>query len=158
MSSSGADVSITFTNYSQTTFQRGYWGWQLQAGLGSLNQSPGPTLQAQSGSQVMSASEILSTLATGDYDIFCTWADVTTGARFGVMIHIPVQVFDIGTAPYWYVSYDNQGLVNEAPNWVLSGDDPSYPYTWPTSIGFNIVGTPTAAHTSLSVEVLIQDL
>ena len=153
-----ADVSVSFVNYSQTSFQRGYWGWQLQEGLGSLEQSPGPTLQAQSGSQAMSASEILSSVATGDYDIFCTWVDLATGSRFGVMIHIPVQIIGIGTAPYWYVSFDNEGTSNVAPNWILSGGDPSYPYTWPTSVGFNIVGTPNATHTSLSIEVLIQDL
>ncbi|WP_143273368.1 hypothetical protein [Azospirillum palustre] len=155
---SDPDMEIRFLNYSATPFYRGYWGWILEAGVGSLNTSPGTELIAESGSQVMSASEILSTVADGPYEIYCTWYNPNTKARFGVRIHVPLQVADIGTAPYWYTSYDNNGGENTAPNWTTSGDDPSQPFTWPGSIGCNIIATPTASHSNLSIEVLIQDL
>jgi hypothetical protein len=41
----------------------------------------------------------------------------------------------IGKAPYWYISQDNDGGSLSEPAWTRSGSDPSYPYTWPTSVG-----------------------
>ncbi|MEK6423458.1 MAG: hypothetical protein V4801_28050 [Burkholderia gladioli] len=154
---STAAISMTFTNYSQTTLQRGYWGCELEDGFGSLNQSPGPTLIAESGQEVMSASQILSSLDTGPYDIECTWVNTQTNERFGVKLYVPFQMLHIGKAPYWYVSYDQEGMNNTEPNWISSGSDPSDQFTWPQSIGFNIVATPDAGHTSLSVQIVIQD-
>ncbi|HSS48778.1 MAG TPA: hypothetical protein VLX28_07520 [Thermoanaerobaculia bacterium] len=147
-------ISMQFTNFSQTSFQRGYWGSNLPAVLGSLDQSPGPTLQAESGLQSMSAGEIGSSAVTVGYSIYCTWIDSTTNFRFGVQLYVPVQVIDIGTAPYWYVSYDNEGTNGGAPNWILPGDNPSIPYTWPVGT-YNIAATPTADHSSLSVGIVI---
>lgn len=157
-----ADVTITFTNYSKVAFVRGYWGLSpsvVDTGGVNENQSPGDTLQSESGSQIFAVSKTLSTFLTGDYDMYCMWADPKTGMRFGVCIHVPVQVATfIGTAPNWFVAYDNKGTVNLPPDWLTSGSDPSDPYTWPSSVGLNIVATPTAGGSTLTVDVMIQDL
>jgi hypothetical protein len=106
----------------------------------------------------MAASQILSGIDTGPYDIWLTWCNPSTGSRFGTRLYVPFQMIGIGKAPYWFISQDDDGGSPSEPSWTSSGSDPSYPYTWPTSVGYDIAATPTAGHTSLSIEVLIQDL
>lgn len=154
-----AAISMEWTNYSKDEFLRGAWGWSLEDGFGSLDTSPGPTLAANSGYESMSASQILSGVDTGPYLIWLTWSwGNQSDQRFGIQLYVPFQMFTIGKAPYWYTALDTQGMGPNEPSWTLSGTDPSFPYTWPTSVGYNIVARPTATHTSLDVQVTIQDL
>lgn len=144
---SDADMLIKFTNYSSTQFNIGIHGANLQDGFGGLTNSPGPILLANSGVQSIGASQLLSTLDEGPADIYLEWVN---GIKFGVWIHFNFQMFDLGPRPIWYTT------TNGSP-FVLSGTDPSTPYTWdPTKVvGFKIVGTPTSGHSSLTVDVTI---
>ncbi len=83
--------------------------------------------------------------------------DPTSTNRFGVRIWVPVQVFGIGSQPYWYVMSDQNQDLNAAPNWNHSGDDPSDPYTFSVP-NYKIVATPTASHTDLSIIVSISSV
>jgi hypothetical protein len=153
---SSATLVMTFTNYSGTSFSLDNYYYDISKVAGVIQQSPGSTLQAQAGVQTLSEYQVLSGFESASADLYTIWYDPSTGWRFGVMIHGPYQLFGIGKAPYWYVMSDTQPVGSEA-NWVLSGDDASQPYTWPSDIGFKIVATPTAGHTSLSIEIVIQD-
>jgi hypothetical protein len=99
----------------------------------------------------MGASQILGWVAEGPADIWVTWTNYNTGKIFGTWIHFHVQVFRIGSEPIWLVTTD-------ASNWQPSGSDPSFPYTWDfPAVGLDITGTPTSGHSSLSINVTIQD-
>lgn len=142
-------MDINYTNFSSTTFDLSTNNYHLQGGTGGLITAPGPTLQAVSGMQSMSANQALSSLEHGDAFILLCWANYQ---NFGVCITFPVQVVHIGKRPYWWVS------ANGSP-WVLSGKSPADPYTFPTSeVPWNIVAQPTSEHTSLTVNVTITTL
>jgi len=82
----------------------------------------------------------------------CYWVNNGGNSLFGVWIHFNYQMFRLGPRPIWYVF--SHGM----SNWQLSGDDPSQPYTWPKSLGFNVVGSPTSGANSLSINVTITDI
>lgn len=146
---SEADILIEYTNYSSTEFDRSTWGSNLQDGFGGLTNSPGPILKANSGQQSIGASQILGALDEGPADIYLCWAK---GINFGVWIHFNFQMFGIGPRPEWYVTTNGS-------DWALAGADPSTPYTWDSSaVGFDIEGTPTSGHSSLTVGVVITNL
>jgi len=145
------DFEIDFTNYSATAFTNLQTETNVLPTFTTVNQTPGPTLQANGGTQTYSLS-VLADGMTGfsSFDIWCYWEG--NGIQFGIQIHVPTQIADVGTAPYWY-AYSSL-----APDNHLLKQEPSVTYTWPAAIGFNIVATPTAGHSTLSVSVVIQDL
>jgi hypothetical protein len=146
---SEADMLIEYTNYSSTAFNLSTWGANLQYGFGGLTNSPGPILLAHSGQQSIGASQILGVVDEGPADIYLCWAQ---GINFGVWIHFNFQMFGMGPRPVWYVPTNGS-------DWKLASNDPATPYTWdPSAVGFNIVGTPTSGHSSLTVSVVITDL
>jgi len=152
-----AAITLTFANQGATPFVRGNWGWVLEAGFGGLDSTPGPVLDANGGVQSVAAARIPTGIHTGPNYIWAAWVHPETQRRFGVQIYLPFQMSSSGKPPYWYVSLDTLGTIDQEPDWEVSGDDPADPYTWPPDAGFTIVATPTAAHTSLDVNVLVQD-
>lgn len=151
----GNNLTITFTNFSQTTFNRDKNGYTIQAAVGQINQWPDTTLQAMGGVQTCAASQNLSKLADGDADIYCCWNNGVW--RFGVKIIAPFQMLGMGDRPYWQVMYD-QNPDSSTIDWLSSGSNPAYVYDWPSSVGYKIVGTPNSDHSALSVAVEIQNL
>jgi hypothetical protein len=150
-------ISITFTNYSTTAWTRSISGSETDAVLQNLTKSPGPVLQANAGVEAIAADQsALSFIATGAIDLYCCWYDPASGQRFGVQLWYPVQVFGIGKAPYWYVMSDRGKGIGDPADWQNSGDDPSYPFEWSTVAGFKIRASPTAGHTSLDIEVVVE--
>jgi hypothetical protein len=144
---SEADIQIKYTNYTATQFNRGSWGSNLQLGFGSLTNTPGPTLAAKSGVELIGASQMLSTLDEGPADIWLEW--YAGSVRFGVWVHFNFQFAGAGYRPEWHVSTNGSA-------WAPNGDDPSVPYTWDAgAVGFKIVGRPTSGHSSLMIDVTI---
>ncbi|HEX8876437.1 MAG TPA: hypothetical protein VF777_06790 [Phycisphaerales bacterium] len=147
---------ITFTNFTKTNWVRSVNGSLTDAVFQNLTVSPGPTLKATGGTEAIGADQsALSFVASGNIDLHCCWKDPASGLRFGVQIWVPVQVLGIGKAPYWFVMCDNAG-VNDGPNWISSGDDPSYMYTFSGTPGYKITARPTASHSSLEIQVNIE--
>lgn len=149
--------NMKFTNYSPTEWTRSVNGSSIDAVMQNLTHTPSGHLKANSGVEQLGADQsILSFVATGYIDLYCCWYDPSTTERFGVKIHIPLQVLGMGTAPYWYVMSDKTSNINAAPNWIKAGNDPADSYTWTNVSGYKIRGTPTASHSSLSVDVIIE--
>ena len=99
-------ISMTFMNYSQTN-------WDQSAsltnddedwGISSLSTYPSSTL-AQGASTSMSVDEnIMGNVDKGQITISCGWYDTSVSdSHWGVKIYVPVQVFDIGSRPYYLV-------------------------------------------------------
>lgn len=148
----GADekyISIQFTNYSSQAFQRSTWGANLWDGFSWLTTSPGDTLSAHSGQEAIAASQNFDTFIAFNSGIWLSWAG--RGTNFGVWVHFNYQIMGLGDAPVWYVSTDGS-------DWTLAGTNPSTPYTWDAAkVGLKIVARPTAGHSSLFVDVIIED-
>ena len=148
----GADekyISIQFTNYSSQAFQRSTWGANLWDGFSWLSTSPGDTLDAHSGQQAIAASQNFDAFIAFNSGIWLCWAG--RGTNFGVWVHFNYQILGLGDAPVWYVSTDGG-------EWTLAGKIPAEPYTWDAAkVGFKIVARPTAGHSSLLVDVIIED-
>jgi hypothetical protein len=148
---------IQFSNLSSLGWTRGMSGSSIDSVLQNLTKSPAAHLMAKSGfEQLVADQSTLSFVATGDIDLYCCWYEPVSKQRFGVRLLVPIQVFGIGPAPRWEVMSDS-GTTTAAPNWVSSGNDPSKVYEWTGVDGFLIRGSPTAGHSSLTIEVTVRD-
>ncbi|MBU9819634.1 hypothetical protein J1782_07010 [Rahnella sp. BCC 1045] len=164
--------TINFTNDSDVSFDRSLYGlyrvdrenpeksFKCKNLLISSTKSPNKVLMAEVGSQSVSVetNDLTSLIADGGYkDILCVWRNRITGERFGISIHAPLQVFTVGTAPYYLVMSDTTSEANpdSEPLWQTTGMDPSEQYTWANFAGISITATPTARHQDMSIEVLI---
>jgi len=147
---------MTFSNFSEKTFQLDLWGYQESQVAGTINQSPGKTLAGPGGSASLSQTQMLSSVGKAETIIFCVWRSDESGWRFGLRITSPVQVFMLGNAPYYEVMSD-QKKAGEDPEWKRPDDDPSKPYTWPRFGSVEITATPDADHSTMSVGVVIDD-
>lgn len=150
-------ITITYTNFSGTTFKKSnsYSGYGVEKGVGSLSTQPLDTLQAYGGQTSIEMDEnALSNIAGGYAWIDLGWKESSTDLHFGVKIYMPMQVLHMGDRPYYEVAHAN----SSGPNWVKAGDSASEPYTFPTSIGYKVLCIPKSEHTSLIVNVQIDDL
>ncbi|KAK0739007.1 hypothetical protein B0T21DRAFT_361739 [Apiosordaria backusii] len=146
------DFSMTFTNASNTTFKCIRGETPSDPVLDTINQSPAEHL-TKFGTETLSWSQAASTIATFN-DASVYWEDPNSNKWFGVKIHAPVQIFTIGTAPYYQVSYYDG---NEKKEWYTPVDDPSTVFTFPDSVPWKVIVRPTAAHTTLYLSISISD-
>lgn len=153
------EIKITFLNYSKYEFRRDVVGYTKDFAFGSVTSSPGETLKAGSGVEVLDICQIaLSWIADGANNAYVTWYSPKIPVRFGVRIVAPVQVFGIGPRPYWEVVWDNSPQSD--PHWVKSESDPSKPRVFFDGghIGdLAATGRAESWHTALDLTVTIQD-
>jgi len=148
-----ADLSITFTNLSTTTFERSaYERWESAVDVDA--QLPEATLKAPD-TQVMAINNSFIA-GTGAATFWCCWFDPTTKARFGVKIVEKGQPFGMGYAPWWQVMADHNP--NVEPSWQTPSENAANPYRWDPSIGFRILATPECTHETLRILVMIRNL
>lgn len=147
---------INFYNYSKSTFILDENGKELQVGGNSVVTWPGADTQlvAYDGSVSCEITENLHNVDVGPCTFWCCWNDGSH--RVGVQIHASTQVLNMGDRPSWKVMSDNHPN-NSSIDWQSNGSDPSDSYTWPTSVGYHIVGTPESTHQSLTVNVTINN-
>jgi hypothetical protein len=152
---SQSDLIIQFENLSEKSFSLDSNGKDLQKGGNSVITWPGAgtVLQAYSGSVSCEITENLHNVDVGPCTFWCCWTDGQN--RFGVQIHANTQVLNMGSRPEWFVMSDH--TPGGAVTWNSNGGDPSDSYTWPTSVGYNIVATPSSTHQSLTVKVVINN-
>ena len=117
---------------------------------------PGASLAAMDGAATCIVQDVASKLGAGgtgdeNYFFFC-WNDGTY--RFGVKINVNLQLFGMGDRPSWQVMWD-QNLNSPDITWQSNGDDPADQFSWPSSLGYGVVATPTSNHQSLSIKVMI---
>jgi hypothetical protein len=146
-------LQVTFTNFSGQTLTRDFWGQFYEVGLTTTVNSPAAVLEKDGGQTTFANDQMFNSLDQGPLEIYCTWLQ-PSGARFGVRLRAEFQMVTIGQAPHWYVSTDYS--TGTAPNWVDSGSDPSIVYSNADWGGIAIDATPTAQHTTLSVDVIFK--
>ena len=147
-----SNLVLQFFNYSSAQWNPDQNATHLQAGGNSIQTWPNGPLLPYSGSQQCDITENLSKLDVGPSDFYYCWNNGTW--RFGVKISATVQVADMGDRPTWDVMYD-QNPNSSTINWIANGSSPGDQYTWPSSIGYVIMGTPNSQHNALSVKVVI---
>lgn len=84
-------------------------------------------------------------------DGYCVSWQTITGHSFAVNIWIPVNVFGVGSDPYYQVWYDSWGPLDN--NWVTPPGGASVPYTFPSGWGYTVNVVPTSEGEDLFVEV-----
>ena len=149
-------LTITyFNNTRQTTFSgsSSYTGYQLQEGIDHIVHSPEDPLEPGRSSTFEVSINALAKLANGGTSISLGYKDSHTDQHFGAKIILTTQILSIGGSPYYQVAYGTSG-----PNWFTPVSDPSMSYTFPTSVGNKITLSPTSGHTSLALNILIEDL
>ena len=144
-------VSISFENYSGTGFYLQQWTVPDSTAI-SNETDPTDTLQAIDGSTSIGCDMTLGIIGNGPYDMYCLWTANDNSFTFGVKIHVPIQVYGMGTRPYYEVM-SGSGAIS-SPSW--SGSHTSDNYTW-SGLPVKITATPNSAHTSLSVDVQISN-
>ena len=143
------DFSQIWINTSSTTFTLESWGCSTDTVLGTVNISPGNTLEAGAGVEKLEWSQALSTIASGYTDGEMVWKD-KNGTKIGIQIHVPIQVFFMGTAPYYRVKLNNG-------DW--EGERHSEEYTFDTAKtpSYKVTVRPTAEHSTFALKVEITD-
>ncbi|KAI1049370.1 hypothetical protein LB506_005080 [Fusarium annulatum] len=91
--------------------------------------------------------------AQGDMDGYCIWY-APNGSWFGVNIHCPVQIFGIGTAPYYEVAWSEWGK----ETFFKPVDEPFISFDFPRSLGYDIQIEPQSGHSAIIVDVIINKI
>ncbi|KAK1465955.1 hypothetical protein CMEL01_11947 [Colletotrichum melonis] len=149
------DFSMEFTNASKTVFSYERGDYPADPVVDTINQSPAKEL-AKFSTETYSWSQAASSIVSYN-DGSCYWNDSASGQWFGVKIHAPVQVFMIGTAPYYQVSYWTGNESTSKRDWFTPVNDPSTVYDFPSDVKWKIKIHPTAAHTTLQLAISISD-
>lgn len=149
-----SNLIMTFYNNSSTEWQPDEKYKQLEEGGNSIETWPDGPLMAYSGMQTCNITQNLSKLDVGPAYFYYCWNNGKW--RFGVQIIAHLQVLDMGDRPSWQVMSD-QHLNSSTINWFDNGSSPGDQYTWPTTIGYNIMATPDSHHNALSIKIVIND-
>ncbi|KAJ7645706.1 hypothetical protein B0H17DRAFT_1104032 [Mycena rosella] len=117
---------------------------------------PTDHLHANGGLETLGWEVILQDLASGPYDGAVAWRHPTTNHLFGVQIHVPVQIFHIGTSPYYQVRHDNgDGSSNYYTPVEEAGKAWDFPEDWSKASGLKVRVDPVAGGQKLEVNVTI---
>ncbi|KAI1281192.1 hypothetical protein F5Y07DRAFT_321852 [Xylaria sp. FL0933] len=142
-----SDFGQSWVNTSTTAFALDSWGCSTDAVLGTVQTSPGSKLQGGHGTESLTWSQTASAIASGLTDGYINWR-TPAGVKFGVNIHVPLQIGPFGTAPYYQV-------------WVNGGWEgkrTSEPFTFDKSLGYHVEVKPSAGHSNLHLTVTITDI
>ena len=112
-----------------------------------------PAQSFQIGSQALAWSWIASGFAQGTMDGDVVW-NAPNGSWFGVNVHVPAQFLGAGTAPYYQVCWSEPGKTD----WFTPVDDPATPFSFPTSLGYQIDITTSCGHASIAVTIKVAKL
>ncbi|KAJ1326997.1 hypothetical protein MN608_08446 [Microdochium nivale] len=146
-------------SYSITTVNRSSVAWALHDWnapsdtLFTINTQPNKTLLGGNGQEILAWDQSIKFIATGGTegygDGLVIWK-APNGKCFGVKIHIPLQIFDLGTSPYFQVKTEQNG--------AWDGEHRSDPYNVTKDIGFDVTVKAVADHATLHVTATINDL
>lgn len=143
------DFSQIWENKSSTPFHLLSWNCDTDTALGTVNTSPGANLPAGVGVEKLAWTQALSTFAGGLTDGEIVWHD-GKGNKFGVQIHVPLQILFIGTAPYYRTRTGNDDWAGQYTSDTITFDKSKVG-------GYNITIHPTAEHSSLALKIEITD-
>ncbi|KAJ7249669.1 hypothetical protein C8J57DRAFT_1521685 [Mycena rebaudengoi] len=147
-----ADWSVTFFNSSNITFDR--WGMIVSKEFfsGNLICEPSLKLNKSAGVETLSANQFGIWLEQSA-DLGVTWRDPASGQTFGVMAHVPVQIFGIGTEPYYIVKW-NDG--SKSKDWHKPCN-PTEVYNFPDSLDkFRVEIRAQCSHQTIRVNVTVR--
>lgn len=104
------------------------------------------------GNQVLSWAADASWLEVGGDGYSVSWQTIT-GRAFAVNIWIPVNVFEVGSDPYYQVWYVGWGTFDAPTSWVTPPRGASEPFTFPGGWGYTVNVVPTSEGEELFLEV-----
>ncbi|GFP59084.1 hypothetical protein ACSS6W_007739 [Trichoderma asperelloides] len=144
--------SITTVNRSSVAWNRYYWTAPSDIAF-TINTQPNDKLLGGNGQEILAWDQAVKFLGAGGTEGYADgqviW-QAPNGKCFGIQIHIPVQLFGMGTSPYYQVKTVQDG------GW--DGEHRSDPYNFSKDIGFDITVKAVADHASMHVTATINDL
>lgn len=158
---------VRFTNSAHdTTWTRSKWGWVRQVGISWVSIKPGAHMRPFSGQESMELTEhgVLSSIASGDSDIWCCWfCDIWNNnqwehVRFGVKLRRKLKVLFFGGFNEYWVMSDNKPIGAD-PDWK-SMDDAETPYFFDgmhVSNYFDMQLRPRNDDDLLTIDITISD-
>jgi hypothetical protein len=147
-------LTVNFINYSSIQWNLDQWGSTTESGVSGITQQPSPSMEPNAGQTTFQyQQDMAGVLADGVAGIWCCWNNGTS--RIGVKLWAPLQMFGIGSSPFWYYMSDTDPESANI-NWVCN-DNRAQQYTWPASLGYNIVAVPNSQSSALTLNVTFQD-
>ncbi|MGA0560168.1 hypothetical protein ACO2Q8_26130 [Larkinella sp. VNQ87] len=143
---------INYHNLSSRSVGITHFGGVTEAVVGEVNHQPASPLDTGSTDYLSLDQNALKFIADGAIDIY-------QGVRVDyqtlwVRIHVPIQVFGIGSSPYWYYQINDgsdPGLGSHAWN-KHDSDSVST-----TISNLSVKLSPTKDHSNLTVDVTLDD-
>jgi hypothetical protein len=105
------------------------------------------------GTQSLTWSWLLSGWDQGPMDGRVVW-NAPNNSWFGVNVHVPAQLAGIGYAPYYEVVWSEPGK----NTWHSPVSDPATPWSFPTSLGYQIDIRTQCGHASIAVSITVARL
>lgn len=144
---------IKYHNLSSQTFDITKFGGITQDVVGIVNHQPADTLPTGSQDYLSLDQNAFKFIAEGDIDIY--QGVIMHEGTLWVRLHVPFQMFGIGTSPYWYCMFNDgkdPGLDSSA--WAKHDSD---------TVVSNIKGirakmSPTKDHSDITLDVLLDDV
>ncbi|KAG5638824.1 hypothetical protein H0H81_009797 [Sphagnurus paluster] len=152
-----AVYSITFQNLSlvDLTRTKTFYPTLKDGPIIDNNIPSNNEIKAGGGVETLAWNEYIDFLAVGDSATGVVYKNPKTGASFGIQIETYIQVFGIGSAPKWSVSYHGQN------DWKKVVEDPAMAWDMPDesakASGFDVRVEPVAGHQSLKLLVIISE-
>ena len=143
---------IKYHNLSSQTVRITSYGGVTEAVVGEINHEPASSLGTGATDYLSMDQNALKFIADGAVDFY--QGVCVENQTLWVRIHVPVQMFGIGTSPYWYYQINDgsdPGLDSEA--WSQHDAD-----TVETTINnLSVKMSPTKSHTEITVDVRLDD-
>lgn len=143
---------IRYHNLSSQSVGITHYGGITEEVVGEVNHEPANHLDTGGTDYLSLDQNALTFIASGGVDIYqgLRVSDKTLWVR----LHMPVQVFGMGTSPYWYYQI-NDGSDPGLDSGAWSKHDADTVET--TVNNLNVKLSPTKSHTEITVEVRLDD-
>lgn len=146
------DWQIQYRNLSSQEVMITHYGGVTQAVVGEINHEPDQKLGVGGSDYLSIDQNAMKFIADGDIDFY--QGIVGKGQTLWVRIHVPIQVFGIGTSPYWFYLINRGGDPGlDSPSWSQHDSD-----TVNTTFGeLMVTMSPTKSHSTITVNVTLED-
>lgn len=144
---------IKYHNVSSKTLTLSDFNGITQAIVGEINHEPDKTLESGGEDYLSLDQNALKFISDGGIDIY-QGINMPTKTLW-IRMHVPVQVFGIGTSPYWYYLINNgENPTLDNSSWKEHDSD-----TIDTTINdLKIKMSPVKDHTSITLDIIIDDI
>jgi hypothetical protein len=142
------DWSVRFSNSSSITFSKCEQNLNKELFSGNIISEPSKYLNKDAGVEFIAVNQFGAFLEQSA-DLAVAWRDPTSGHIFGVKAHVPVQIFGIGTEPYYEVKWYNG---HETKDWHKPCEQTKV-FNFPDNLAFRVEVRAQCSHQTIQISV-----